>query len=158
MNTVDVRGKRYQLASLKERFFAFLLDVLIILPFICTYVLLEYKKLPAVLEIISRLVVGDSTNWEVIIMLYFLIIDGLPNGQSFGKRIVKIQVIVETTGTPCTVGHAILRNFWYYILPIIDCAFVFGEKRQRLGDKIAQTRVVKPLAWRTGSNDADSHG
>lgn len=149
MNTVDIQGKRYQLATLTERLAAFILDALIFALFGLISVFVN-DETPMVLRILSILIVGDIDPTpaviEIMIMIYFLIIDGMPNGQSFGKRIIKIQVVTETTGMPCTVGNAILRRFPSYVLPFIDIALVFCKEKQRLGDKIAKTRVVKPFA------------
>lgn len=74
-------------------------------------------------------------------------------GQSFGKRVMKIWVVGQTTGRPIGAFNAFLRNllhivdgFGYvgYLWPLWD------DERQTLGDKLAQTIVVRtavpPLA------------
>jgi len=77
---------------------------------------------------------------------YLLFADGLGEGQSFGKRIVKTRVIDMKTGEPCTFWQSFLRNV-FSILGIIDWIFLFfDEKRQRLGDKVAGTVVVEARA------------
>lgn len=68
--------------------------------------------------------------------------DGLMHGQSFGKRIMEIYVIDAKSGRPCTFIQSLIRNS-SLLLGLIDCMFVFSEKQQRLGDKIAKTIVIK---------------
>jgi len=74
--------------------------------------------------------------------IYVLLADGLNNGQSVGKRVVKTRVVDSETGKPCTFWQSFLRNI-FYIVGIIDWIFIFGENRQRLGDKVAGTIVVE---------------
>jgi uncharacterized RDD family membrane protein YckC len=71
------------------------------------------------------------------------------NGQSIAKRIVGIKV-VRADGAPISVGRLIwLRNVlnWFIsIVPlygILDVLFIFGESRQCLHDRIADTIVIK---------------
>jgi len=75
-------------------------------------------------------------------LLYTLLADGLEGGQSFGKRIVGIRVVSADTGAPCTFGQSFLRNLLLSFLGPIDWIFIFGERRQRLGDKAAGTIVI----------------
>lgn len=75
-------------------------------------------------------------------MFYFLLADGFPGGQSFGKRWIGMYVIDEKTGAPCSFGASFVRNFFLAALGPIDWIFIFGEKHQRLGDKVAGTIVV----------------
>lgn len=76
-------------------------------------------------------------------LFYILFADGFRRGQSYGKRIVKTAVVDATTRTPCTFGQSFLRNLLLSILGVIDWAFIFGKRRQRLGDMAANTLVVK---------------
>ena len=75
--------------------------------------------------------------------LYILLSDGFSNGQSWGKRVVRTKVVVEKTLEPCSVGLSLLRNITLVVLGPIDWLFIFGLKRQRLGDLLAGTIVVK---------------
>jgi uncharacterized RDD family membrane protein YckC len=77
---------------------------------------------------------------------YHLFADGLKGGQSYGKRVVKTRVIDQTTGAPCTFGKSFLRNLVLIVLGVIDWVFIFGRKRQRLGDKLAGTIVINAIA------------
>jgi uncharacterized RDD family membrane protein YckC len=73
---------------------------------------------------------------------YLLFSDGLGEGQSFGKKLVKIAVVDQSTGAPCSYGGSLVRNL-VRMLGVFDWAFALGERRQRLGDKAANTIVVK---------------
>lgn len=72
---------------------------------------------------------------------YYLFADGFPGGQSLGKRWIGMYVVDEKSGEPCTWGDSFVRNFFAAFGPI-DWIFIFGEKHQRLGDKVAGTIVV----------------
>ena len=82
--------------------------------------------------------------------LYFLLQDGLPNGQSLGKILMRIQAIDERTGKPCVFGQSVLRNAFLF-LGLIDVLFILSSRRQRLGDRVAPTLVVHTLTAATRS-------
>jgi len=86
-------------------------------------------------------------------LLYFIIYIGYysylegSKGQTIGKMIMKIKVVRED-GKPIDMNQALTRN----ILRIIDGLFAYligailiwrSDKKQRLGDSIAKTVVVK---------------
>jgi len=75
-------------------------------------------------------------------MMYGLFSDGLPGGQSLGKRWVGIRVVSIYTGSPCSFWQSFVRNILQSLLGPIDWIFIFGERRQRLGDKAAGTIVI----------------
>ena len=76
-------------------------------------------------------------------LLYLLACDGLPGGQSIGKRVTKSSVVHIRTEQPCTYWQSLLRNFPILVLGVIDAAFIMGKQRRRLGDHLAKTKVVK---------------
>src|SRR6185295_14327998 len=78
----------------------------------------------------------------IFAFLYTLLADGLEGGQSFGKRMVGIRVVSMRSGKPCSFGQSFVRNLLLMILGPIDWIFIFGDRRQRLGDKAAGTIVV----------------
>lgn len=73
---------------------------------------------------------------------YLLLADGMEGGQSFGKRLLGMRVVDAKTGKPCSFGRSLLRNFTLTLLGPIDWVFIFGQRRQRLGDKLAGTVVI----------------
>lgn len=76
---------------------------------------------------------------------YFLFNDAMPNGQSIGKRLLSIKVVNKVDGKDCTLVEAFLRNITTLIpfVAALDMIMMFGNKRQRLGDRIADTIVVR---------------
>ena len=82
----------------------------------------------------------------VIYIGYFVLMEG-SRGQTIGKMITKIKVVRED-GKPIDMNQALIRN----LLRIIDGLFAYligailiwrSDKKQRLGDSIAKTVVVK---------------
>jgi uncharacterized RDD family membrane protein YckC len=73
---------------------------------------------------------------------YLLFGDGLHGGQSLAKQWLGMRVVDEKTGAPCTYGESFIRNISQSLLGPIDWIFIFGEKHQRLGDKLVGTIVV----------------
>lgn len=102
-------------------------------PFFLFEVVLK-REVPGVVTVISL----------ISAPLYYLLNDGLPNGQSLGKKLFRIQVIDEKTGQPCRIGKSFLRNLPMLIplINLIDIWFIFFERRKRLGDHLAGTVVV----------------
>lgn len=80
-------------------------------------------------------------------LIYFTYFEGT-SGQTIGKKLTHIRVIKED-GSRCDFGSALVRNVlrivdhlpFLYILGIILIAAT--DKRQRLGDMLAKTIVVK---------------
>jgi uncharacterized RDD family membrane protein YckC len=71
------------------------------------------------------------------------------NGQSIGKKMLNIKV-VRRDGSPASLG----RIFWMRnvvnglisIIPgysVVEVLFIFGEKRECLHDKLADTMVIR---------------
>lgn len=93
-----------------------------------------------------RAILGDSLAvlfGSIPAVFYLLFQDGLPEGQSLGKKGVNSRVINASSGRPCGFGESFVRNISLLILTWVDWIFIFGERRQRLGDKLANTVVVK---------------
>jgi uncharacterized RDD family membrane protein YckC len=88
---------------------------------------------------LAATVMGVGVIWSAF---YYLFADGFSHGQSFGKRWLGIHCVSEQTGRPCSFGQSFARNFLLAALGPIDWIFIFGEKHQRLGDKLAGTIVV----------------
>ena len=75
---------------------------------------------------------------------YFLIKDGLPNGQSFGKKSMQIKVVSIRTGKNCSLLQSLVRNIVFFIpvLSIADLLWIGRYERQRIGDVLAGTIVI----------------
>ena len=128
----QAEGEILPLASLGDRFIAQILDGIV------AFVLL----------IIPIAVFGGSSGFGgmvalVVYILYLLLQDALPNGQSIGKRFTKIAVINKTSKKPCSIFRSINRNAFLVFLGVIDILFLGSRYRQRLGDIVADTIVVR---------------
>lgn len=86
-------------------------------------------------------------------LVYFLIKDGLGQGQSLGKRIVGLQVVCLKNNTPCSKSISCLRNLVLLLLniitifPFVGClieliTIIVNKGGKRLGDMVAKTQVV----------------
>jgi len=91
----------------------------------------------------------------LIFLLYFVILEGMW-GATVGKMVMKIKVVRED-GSPCGLGPAVIRNI-LRIIDILPFLYIIGlifmsrsDKKQRLGDKIAKTVVIKPGATPVGA-------
>ena len=133
----------YQLASLGDRVLATLLDYL----FFFAYLI--------IIGIITS-IAGIGNNWGpglsmavfLPILLYSLVCETFFQGRSFGKMVLKIQV-VKLDGTPPHFSNYLLR----WALTLIDSVVSFGivailsiiinGKGQRLGDMAAGTTVIR---------------
>lgn len=135
---------QYELAGVKERALAFLIDSLCI---IITFSMLS--------GIGAALVSDSETAGTVIVfvlmalfMFYSLLFETLNKGQSIGKMALRIQVI-KVAGGKITFSDYAAR----WVFRLIDIYFSFGAiasilvvssaKGQRIGDVVANTAVVK---------------
>ena len=150
MHTIEITTSQnvtieYELAGLRERFFALLIDSLVI-GFIWI----------ALAMIAGALGFGDSSFlmqavavfpfWFMI--LYYLMCETLLNGQTLGKRTQRTKV-VRIDGKPISLSDLLLRS----VLILGDYLFSGGvlgailisttDKHQRLGDMAAGTTVIK---------------
>ena len=73
-------------------------------------------------------------------ILFFM--DGFSDGQGPGKKLLSIQVLRLKDGKPCTVKDSFIRRLTSIFQPL-DSFWTLGKQRQRMGDKLAETVVVK---------------
>jgi uncharacterized RDD family membrane protein YckC len=150
MHTIEITTSQnvtieYELAGLRERFFAVLIDSIVI-AFIWF----------ALVMIVASLGFGNSSFlmqavsvfpfWFLI--LYYMACEALLNGQTLGKRTQRTKV-VRIDGKPISLSDLLLRA----VLQLGDYAFSGGvlgallisttDKHQRLGDMAAGTTVIK---------------
>ncbi|MBL7825562.1 MAG: RDD family protein [Saprospiraceae bacterium] len=158
IKTIDITTTQnvtieYQLASLRERMLAWLLDMFIV---VFGYILL-YQ--------LSRLIFKDLWDWGwsvfwavmpfMIYFLYHIFLEILNGGQTPGKMALNIRV-VRLDGKDPEWSDVVLRS----VLQLVDSIFCLGiigsllikttAKCQRLGDMAANTTVIKIQqdAWR----------
>jgi uncharacterized RDD family membrane protein YckC len=140
----------YETASLGERIGAFLIDLLILFAYV-------FLIMTTLLQPISR--ADGDTAFIILValmlpaLLYDLLCEIFMDGQSFGKKAVKIKV-VKIDGTQPGLGSYILRwllrfvEIWTATGVIAVVTILITGKGQRLGDLAAGTTVVrlKPTA------------
>jgi len=103
----------------------------------------------------------DSPKWVTAIMIlvvfvlfasYFVVFEWLWNGQTPGKRLMKLRVVRED-GRPLTLWEAIVRNLLRiadaapgFVIPIYSVGLItifLNARDQRLGDIFAGTVVIR---------------
>jgi len=151
MQTVTVRTTQnvfieYPVASLGDRILAYFVDILIIIAY--------YLVAGLALASLNAFSISGFIGLLLIpTFLYHLCFEIFMNGQSPGKRQMKIKV-VRLDGTPPTIGNYIIR--WLLRLIEIDAlsgavavvAIAVGGKGQRVGDIAAGTTVIKVVGQR----------
>lgn len=135
---------QYPLAGPFRRVVGYMIDVLVMLLAIM------------VLSILSLVVsLGSISGMGPMLVAYFLIVwgygaffEGLFNGQTIGKRVMRIRVVSDQ-GVPITGAQAVLRNLvgtvdgplpFFYLAALMS--MMLTRKFQRLGDLAAGTMVV----------------
>lgn len=150
INTTQNVNINFVAASVGERILAYLIDLIIKL----AYVVVTYQIVFNVLEIDKMLL--DMDMWSIIaivvsfylpVVFYSLIFETFLDGQTIGKRIMKIKV-VKIDGYQASIYDYLVR--WFF--RIIDLNMLSGiialitiatsKKSQRLGDMTAGTSVI----------------
>lgn len=150
INTTQNVNINFEAASVGERILAYLVDFLIKTAYIIViaYFVFNLMGLSEVMD--------DMDQWSAIAiivlfllpyMFYSLVFESILEGQTLGKRLLKIKV-VKIDGYQASFGDYLIR----WILRIIDIsissgvvgliAMIVNSKTQRLGDISAGTAVI----------------
>ena len=86
----------------------------------------------------------------IVTSAYWLCRDGLFEGQSVGKRLVGLKVVLQPDNRRCTIKGSVIRNV-LWLVPIINVLMLitglyalFNDPQGRhWGDRLADTQVVK---------------
>jgi uncharacterized RDD family membrane protein YckC len=115
---------------------------------------LDFILIAAVIEIIPR--AGFFAG-----LAYLLLSDGLFDGRSIGKKLIKLKVVSSDTQQSCTFRGSILRNstfglgYLLWLIPWIGWVFIIiisllelilalgSSEGKRLGDEFAGTSVIE---------------
>ena len=119
------------------RFVALLIDAIIL------------GIITSVISLVGGYYAGEVLGF-LIGLLYFTLLLGR-YGQSIGMRVVKIKVVSEADSSPITYGAAFVRTILLlidaipYVVPYLLGAILIwtSDKKQRLGDRVAHTVVLK---------------
>ena len=153
MKTIEIRTTQnvtieYELATLWERFLAFLIDALVVF---VIYVLLSFLVLNSLSDQFgeSMWVLSIVVALPMILFIFYqLLSEVLANGQSWGKKAMGIKV-VRLDGQEPGLSDYLLRAVFHFVdtfLSLTSLAALFisaSEQRQRLGDMTANTSVVR---------------
>lgn len=150
INTTQNVNINFTAASVGERILAFLMDWIIKI----AYITVVYQILFNLFEMDQLL--ADMDTWSQIaiyaifflpVIFYSFLFETLLDGQTLGKRILKIQV-VKIDGYQASLSDFLIR--WFF--RIIDLNMMMGlialitivtsKKSQRLGDMTAGTSVI----------------
>lgn len=135
---------QYELAGLKERALAFLLD----------FIILVFSLF--VLGVVGTAIVAGNETGVVIVgifvsiifIFYSLAMEMLNDGRSIGKMILRIQVIKVAGGQATFSDYAArwvfrMVDIWFSFGAIASILVMSSAKGQRIGDVVANTAVVK---------------
>ena len=138
---------QYEVAGIGSRFLAQFIDVLII--FVIQLVItIGASALGGIFNSIQVFGLVELILTFVLIAGYFLISEAAWNGQTLGKRYVRLRAVGDH-GEPLTIGQAAIRNLVRVVdfLPAfyaIGIVTMFSNSRaKRLGDFAAGTLVVR---------------
>jgi uncharacterized RDD family membrane protein YckC len=153
MHTVDITTTQsvtieYNLATLRERFLALLVDLVVIVFIgiaINTFLSFRYRddKMGGTISTFLNVLYGGG-----LMILYNLLCESILNGQTIGKKVLNTKV-VRVDGKPVTFSDLMIRAMmiiidYYYCIGIIGAILISSnDKKQRLGDMAAGTTVIK---------------
>ena len=153
MQTIEIQTAQnvnieYPVASVGDRVVAAIIDQLIMVGYIIAMIFLYIWILNITEGSSMYFPVAYFVIWFLPVFFYQLLCETFLNGQSFGKKLMKMRV-VKLDGSQAGIGSYFLR----WILAPIDIYFTYGSvglvtmivngKGQRLGDLAAHTTVVK---------------
>jgi uncharacterized RDD family membrane protein YckC len=138
---------QYEVAGIGSRFLAQFVDV-IILAVIQLVITIGAGALGGIFNSLQLFGLVELILSFLLIAGYFLISEAAWNGQTVGKRYVRLRVVGDQ-GEPLTLGQAVIRNLVRVVdfLPVfyaIGIVTMFSNRRaKRLGDFAAGTLVVR---------------
>ncbi|MBT8270453.1 MAG: RDD family protein [Bacteroidia bacterium] len=150
INTTQNVNINFTAASVGERILAYAIDWLIKI----AYIIVIYQILFNLLGF--EKIFSELDNWSIIaifllfylpVMVYTLLFEALLDGQTPGKRIMRIKV-VKIDGYQASLADFVIRWFFRIVdMNILSgvvalIAIVVSPKNQRLGDITAGTAVI----------------
>lgn len=148
MQTITVQSAqnvfiKYPLASVGERILAYILDAIILI-----------ASLIAIIGLFMLIEVDAIWTWVIFLMgpllFYHLLFEIFMDGQSPGKRVMKIQVVSLDGARPSKASYIVrwafgLIEFFVFMGLLAVIGIAASGKGQRIGDMVAGTTVVKLL-------------
>ena len=136
----------YPKASLGSRYLASVVDSLLSgLPLLPGFIFISIRST----QVLGGFLLIIASCWSIY---YSFCKDGMPGGQSYGKKMNGLMVINLTTNQPCNRGGSALRALGLcipYVGGIIESILVLvNGKGHRLGDMFAGTQVIELSQYR----------
>ena len=118
---------------------------------------------PGLLHLAANFDVGTSDSAAMLLIVgaiaaagYGFVKDGLPAGQSLGKRAAGLMVVHLDSNRPCSIGQSAVRTLvllFSNVVPVLGwlvepLLVIFTVDRRRLGDRAAGTQVVRVADYR----------
>jgi uncharacterized RDD family membrane protein YckC len=149
MKTIEIKTTQnvileYELADLRDRAVAFLIDQVVLTLGILLLSMIGFGGL-------GLTGTAGTVFWILIscvFLFYSFTMEALNNGQSVGKMAMKIQVI-KTVGGQATFSDYAARwvfrmiDIWFSLGGIASILVASSAKAQRIGDIVANTAVIK---------------
>ena len=153
----------FALASIGNRFLAVLIDHFIqyMTILIVAWAFLSWSGVGDLDNFERSELLGQMSKWTIALMIiilflifsgYFILFEWLWNGQTPGKRLMKLRVIRED-GRPITLWEAVSRNLLRifdsipgFLFPIYSLGLVsifLSSRDQRFGDMFSGTVVIR---------------
>lgn len=134
----------YELASLRERILAFLLDMvtMALATLLLSFIFFRVLQASGMVEVVASIITGS------VVLFYSLVMEYFNNGQSIGKKLMRLQVI-KITGEKAMfydyLGRWIFRLLDIYISlgAIASMLIASSSRAQRIGDVVSNTCVIK---------------
>ncbi|MFD2727257.1 RDD family protein [Hyunsoonleella rubra] len=141
INTTQNVKINFRAAGVGERLIAFIIDNAIKVGY-----MLILNKMFGVFEGMDEWSqIGINTVLSFPVMFYTLALESFLDGQTLGKRALKIRV-VKLDGFQATFSDYVVRWFFrivdIYLFGIGFFAIIFSKKQQRIGDMAAGTGVI----------------
>ncbi len=142
INTTQNVTIEYELATVRERIFAFLLDYFIIIVTLAFLAFFSFQIFPYFYQYFFYCV-------EIpFFVFYSLSSEIFGNGQSLGKKAIGIKIIKLNGKTPETGDYLMRWAFRlidiYFSLGMVASSLISsGNKGQRLGDLVANTTIIR---------------
>jgi uncharacterized RDD family membrane protein YckC len=150
INTTQNVNIKFTVASVGDRILASVIDLLIKIAYCLVAYYLFYELLG-----LNSIVIGMD-QWSVVavgifiyfpIFIYSIVLESVFEGQTLGKKILKIKV-VKIDGYQANFGDYLIRwlfriiekNYIFVVVGLI--ALMVSKKTQRLGDMAAGTAVI----------------
>jgi uncharacterized RDD family membrane protein YckC len=141
INTTQNVKIKFRAAGAGERLLAFMIDMAIKIG----YLLFVGNLFNAFQNMDQWSQIGINTLLGLPVMFYSLILESFLQGQTIGKRILKIRV-VKIEGYQASLSDYVVRWFFrivdIYVLGLGFFVMLFNDKTQRLGDMAAGTAVI----------------